>query len=269
MDLPLVERKPPFHRKNLLAPRLLRLISLPRLVSMPPLLFILLITACQPAPTTVPRPTPTALTVQSTPALLPLTGDYRACVEELQNTGLVLLETHAASLDLNPSALALRWGPGQGTDQAAYIIGQEDLVIIAHPQNPLERIALADLQAIYSGALRLWPASAPELEVQPWGYLSGDDVQAIFETAVLGGQPASTRVVFQAPDPAAMREAVAADPAAIGFLPRRWLNGAVKELPVEGLAPGQTRQPILALSRSEPQGVEKSWLLCLQERLSQ
>jgi len=55
MDLPVVERKPPTHRKNLFAPRLLRLISLPRLVSMPPLLFILLITACQPAPLPVPR----------------------------------------------------------------------------------------------------------------------------------------------------------------------------------------------------------------------
>lgn len=233
------------------------------------LLPLILFAACQPALVAVPRPTPSTLVIQSTPALEPLGKVYRACVEELENSGLVLLDTPAASIDLNKPGLALRWGAGVLLPEHAFIVGQEELVIIAHPRNPLNSITLPVLQAIYSGAQRSWPQSQPPLETQPWVYLSEDDVQGIFEAAALDDQPPSARVVSLAPDPSAMREAVAASPAAIGFLPRRWLDETVKALPIEGLDAGRLRQPIIAVSRSGPQGSEKTWLLCLQQRLSE
>ncbi len=199
----------------------------------------------------------------------PLGNAYRACVEELDNTGLVLLETPAAAIDLKQASLGLRWGPGSAFKDYAAVVGQEELVLIVHPQNPLTSITLTDLQAIFRGGLREWPQSAPPVEIQPWVYLNGDDTHAVFEAAVLSGQAPSARVVSLAPDPAAMREAVAANPAAIGFLPRRWLDPSVKAISVDGLDPALLRQPILAMSRSEPQGLEKSWLLCLQDKLSE
>jgi hypothetical protein len=233
------------------------------------LLALVLTPACQPALLPVPRPTPATLAVQSTPALLPLKSDYRACVEELENTGLVLLETPAASIDLNKAGLALRWGASGPLPERAFVIGQEELVIITHPHNSLKGITLPDLQAIYTGAQRAWPQTQPPVEIRPWVYLSEDDIQGVFEAVVLNDQSPSARVVSLAPDPAAMREAVAGDPAAIGFLPRRWLDETVKALSIEGLEANQLRQPVLAVSRSEPQGLEKNWLLCLQERLSE
>jgi hypothetical protein len=208
------------------------------------------------------------LTVQSTAALQSLGETFRACVRELDNTGLVLLDTPAASLDPDRAGLALRWGASSSLNSNAVVIGQEELVMIVHPQNPLKNIALADLQGMYNGKLRDWPRALPPTEIQPWVYLPGDDTQAIFQSSVLMGQTASARVVLLAPDPAAMREAVAGNPAAIGFLPRRWLNQTVKELPVDGLDPSGLRQPVLALSKTEPGGLEKSWLICLQERLA-
>ena len=235
---------------------------------------LLLGAACQPALVPVPRPTPAVLTVQSTPALQPLGQAYSACAEELENTGLVLLETPAASIDLKKAALALRWGmdaPGAGGLAAdhASVIGEEELVIIVHPQNPLNSIALPGLRAIYSGAQRDWTHSTPPVEIQPWVYLDGDDSQGVFEAAVLKDQKASARVVSLAPDPAAMREVVAASPAAIGFLPRRWLDGTVKAIPVDGLDSSGLRRPILAISSAAPAGAAKNWLLCLQEKVSE
>jgi hypothetical protein len=233
------------------------------------ILLLLLMSACQPGLTPVARPTAAVLTVQSTPALQSLGKVYQVCVQELANTGLVLLDTPAVSLDPDRAGLALRWGAGSSIkNNYAVVIGQEELVFIVHPQNPLKGISLADLQAIYSGKQRDWPQSSPAGEIQPWVYLPGDDAQAVFETSVLKGQAVSTRVTFLAPDPEAMRDAIASSPAAIGFLPRRWLNQTVKQLPVEGLDTASLRQPILALSKSAPDGIEKSWLICLQDQLA-
>ncbi len=235
-------------------------------------LFLLLLlpgAAYQPGLVAAPRPTPSILTVQSTPALQSLAKDYQGCVEEQANAGLVLLDTPAASIDLKQASLALRWGASSAFKGYAAVIGNEELDLIVHPSNLLNSISLAEIKAIYSGSQPVWPGGDPAVEIQPWVYLTGDDAQSIFEAAVLAGQPPSTRVVSLAPDPAAMREAVAASPAAVGFLPRRWVDSSVKVIPVTDLDPARLRQPILALSRSEPQGLDKSWLLCLQEKLSE
>jgi ABC-type phosphate transport system substrate-binding protein len=209
------------------------------------------------------------ITVQSTPALQPLAETYRGCVEEMENTGLVLLDTHAASIDLKQAGIGLRWGPGSAFTGQAFVVGQEALVIIVHPQNPLTSIDLSSLQAIFLGTQRNWPQSEPPAEIQPWVSLNGDDVQDVFQAVILAGQAPSARVVSQAPDPAAMREAVAANPEAIGFLPRRWLDTSVKAISIDGLDPALLQQPVLAVSQTEPQGADKSWLLCVQDRLSQ
>ncbi len=64
-----------------------------------------------------------------------------------------------------------------------------------------------------------------------------------------------------------MLEAVAASPSTIGFLPRRWLNSQVKEIHIQGIDPSDLRIPILALTKTEPEGQVKDWLICVQERI--
>jgi hypothetical protein len=208
--------------------------------------------------------------VELSPALQPLSEVMRACLAPAGNPGLVLLDPPVDPAGSSPAALRLLWGDsglGEGyVTGDTNVIGQEELAVIVHPQNPLKSISLSSLRAIYSGAQRAWPGSA--LEIQPWVYLSPSDLQSIFEARLLGGQKPSTRVAYTAPDPSGVREAVSGSPAAIGFLPRRWLDEAVKALPVSGLDPSRLRQPILAWTPSEPRGFEKAWLLCLQEQLS-
>lgn len=228
------------------------------------LLCTALVSACQANPTLESQPTPQVLTVQVTPALQSMSDTFRRCTQAQPNTGLVLLDTPAASIDLDRAPLALRWGAGASLPGSAAVVGQEELVIVVNPQNPAERISLADLQAIYHGTLRAWPGQTSE--IQPWAYASGEDIQSIFEAVVLGGSALSNRTASTAPDPAAVREAVAGNPAAIGFLPKRWVDKSIKVLPLDGMDPANLRQPILALSKSEPKGLEKAWLICLQEQ---
>lgn len=230
------------------------------------LLTILLLTACQPSVIPQAQATPRILVVAVTPALQPLNSVFQDCAAAQGNTGLVAVDTPAQALDLNKTPLALRWGaPASASDYAA-VLGEEEFVVVVNPQNPLQQITLAELKAIYTGAQRAWKGPSTPAEVHPWALPGGDDVEAIFDAAILDA-PAAPRVTFTAPDPAAMRASIAKDAAAIGFLPRRWLDTTVKFLPIAGIDPARLHQPILATSKSEPGGLEKSWLICIQERL--
>jgi len=57
---------------------------------------------------------------------------------------------------------------------------------------------------------------------------------------------------------------VAADPAALGFVPAQLLDDSLKALQIEGLD-AALEQPILALAASEPQGALRQFLGCVQE----
>lgn len=227
------------------------------------LLLTFLLSACQPALSPTPLPTPEVLEVQLTAALLPLGERLQGCALDLPNTGLVLLETPTGALDLEQSGLALRWGTGSPEIEYAAAIGEEELVVVAHPNNPLQQITLEDLRAAYQGALREWPETQEEIEI--WAYPSGEDVQEIFDSAIFAGNPPASGNTWLAPDPRAMLTAVAGSPAALGFLPRRWLDDSVKVLSISGVQPADLRQPILALSKSEPTGPKRAWLICLQQ----
>ncbi len=236
------------------------------------LCLVFILAACGPAPTpTAAQPTPVILAVRVSPALRSLEGLFHACAGELPNTGLVLLDWPAQGA--TQAGLVLQWGDagtaGKGPAAFTAVLGQEDLVVVVNPKNPLGKISMADLQAIYSGALPHWDQSGQSVDIQPWVYPDGEDAQAIFQAQVLGGSLLAGRVVYTAPDPAAMREAIVANPGAIGFLPKRWADASVKPITIEGLDPARLRQPILARFNSEPKYPDKAWSICLQERLSE
>ena len=226
----------------------------------------LMLAGCRPTLVPKPDPTPQAIHVSVPPSLTVLGPLLKSCMAELPQAGLIISRTTAPTLE--QAGLALRWGAGSSLPGSfAAVLSNETLVFIVHPQNPLEQIPLADLLAIYRGTQNEWPSNGPAGEVQPWAYPAGEDVQQIF-TAV-AGESFPENASALAPDPAAMIEAVAGSPSAIGYLPRRWLDGRVKEVQIEDLSEDRLRQPILVLSQSEPVGPAKSWLLCLQENLAE
>jgi hypothetical protein len=228
-------------------------------------LFSLLAAGCQAAPTPLPRSTAEIITVRAAPALLSLRELFHTCAAEQPGLGVVVLETTNGATP-EPADIALQWGAG-GDPLAGFTaqLGLEELVVVVHPANPLGSIPITDLQGIYQGSLRAW--KEPAAEIEPWAYAASDDAQEVFDAVVLDGGSIAPRIAAIAPDPAAMLEGISGNPAAVGFLPRRWLDGRVKAITIDGLTTDRLRLPILALTNSEPEGPEKSWLLCLQEHL--
>jgi hypothetical protein len=103
--------------------------------------------------------------------------------------------------------------------------------------------------------------------IAAWAYPNGDDTLRVFESAVMGSEAVNRHYVGTVPEPGAMLETISGDPAAVGFIPRRWLNESVKAIEIEGIPPEQLRAPVLAISEDEPQGTPRAWLICLQDAL--
>jgi hypothetical protein len=230
------------------------------------LLLAAIVSACLPSVQPSPLPTPSVLTVQRTKSLAPLEDIFNRCTGEIAGTALVMQEVPASEIDVSQSDLSLRWGAPLLPQGFAAVIGEEELVLIAHPRNPLAGLSVDDVNAIYNAEIREWPGRQGE-EIQPWAYPSNEDIQQNFEQAFNVGEPLRENLLYLAPGPAEMIEAVSQSTTALGFIPRLWLNDQVKEIGVSDGGEDQNRFPILSLSQTEPAGMEKSWLLCLQDQI--
>jgi hypothetical protein len=102
--------------------------------------------------------------------------------------------------------------------------------------------------------------------IQLWTYVNGDESNLLIEGAITGGLPITTLAKI-APDPNAMLQAVAADPTAIGYIPKPWVNATVRKVEIDPTLQQALILPILSISTAEPQGAARAILGCLQSRI--
>ena len=100
----------------------------------------------------------------------------------------------------------------------------------------------------------------------------GEPTRHIFDLAVMQNQLTSTEAML-APDPGAMLEAVSQDRYAIGYLPGSFLTagepsftGKVKIIQLESSLEDLLRQPVVAITQGEPEGLLRSLLVCLEAK---
>ena len=253
------------------------------------LLFLLLsVTACQPLPPT-PPPLPTAVPLQilrigvatTVSPLADLIAEPYAQVADnvaVQfvpgNTAVLLADLGAGNLD----AVLSPYVP-EGEERWFNPVVLDGLVLVVHPDNPVTGLSLAEVQAVFNGRITHWSALGGA--DQPITLISreeGSGVGAIFQNRVMAEQRININARVQAGDEA-LRTAVAADPAAIGFS----LMGAadaVKVLAVDGrIAAPETVQdqsyplttPIYFINQTpaEPDGALRGFLAWLQAATGQ
>jgi hypothetical protein len=214
------------------------------------LLFVLLLAGCQAAPTSQTAPAQ-PLQVALSDSLSWLEPDLADCAAQ---AGVAVQRVDGSTAGTN--VIQLRLG---APDEAGYaaLLGMDELAIIVAPENPLQALSLENAQAIFAGIARTW---ADQSQIQVWALPQASDVSAAFLNAGFRVTNAGL-----APTPATMLEVVAENPAAIGYLPARWLNDQVRALEVDGL---KAELPILAISAEEPQDAASALLVCLQEKIA-
>jgi len=152
----------------------------------------------------------------------------------------------------DPSAtdIILRVGEPEFLVAPAYQIDEEEILIVTHRQSPVQNLTLEEARALFAGQ--------GDASVQVWVYASEEDVQKVFDQAVMIERTvvSSARLAV---NPQAMSDTLVNESNAVGILPRHWKAGDVRE--VFSVA----TVPVLAITQAEPESVIKELLACLQK----
>lgn len=119
-------------------------------------------------------------------------------------------------------------------------IARDGIAAIVHPGNPVMNLSTEQLRAIYEAEVTQWSAlGGDDLPITIFTREGGSGIRAEFERLVMGDHPTAPLARI-APSSEAMRTSIARDPAAIGFLSTALLDGSVRALALDGIAPDLT-----------------------------
>jgi len=235
---------------------------------------IILLAACQtPTPAPVSAEYPEAVVVQHTPALRIAVPVLQACAVEAPDLALFLEEAPRTAIDLTSEVEGLtRIGLVLGepaADEFAVALGVAQIVVIAHPSNPVQNLSADELQNLFSGEVQNWSQiGGTDQAVTPWVLTPADESRQLFDKTILGKKNLASQARLAA-DPGWMLAEVSADPGAIGFLPAAWLDENVRPVDLQAALADELRLPLLALAVTQPQDQARNLMICLQNGTGQ
>jgi hypothetical protein len=206
------------------------------------LLSSFLVLSCSTNP---PQTTPQVVTVFSTSAAQPWLEPLYACAN---------LTTVISRVDDSSTAdIVLRVGEPRMLISPAYQIDTEEILIVTHRQSPIQNLNLEGARALFAGQGDANPST------QVWVYASEEDVQGVFDQIVMEGRTVTFSARL-AVNPQHMSDTLVNESNAVGILPRHWKVGDAREVFSVAVV------PVLAITQSEPQGVIKELVACLQSK---
>jgi hypothetical protein len=206
---------------------------------LPLIFFTLLLASCS---TNTPQTTPEVVSVHSTFAAEPWLTELYACADSFAT--LVRVD------DPDTADIALQVGEPEFLSSFAYQIDEEEILVVTHRQSPIQNMDLESVRALFNGM--------GDPSVQVWVYSSDMDVQKVFDQFVMAGGSVTPSALIAA-NPQQMSDVLVSQPNTVGILPRHWKAGDARDVY------SVTRVPVLALTKSEPQGVVNNLIGCLQK----
>ena len=151
------------------------------------------------------------------------TAGIKACRERAAQIGTSSRELHADENDLTK-----------------IIIAKDGIAIIVHPQNPVKNLTLKQLQGIFSGKIRSW--SQVGWVDKPIYFVNreeGSGTRDAFESLVMKKGEISDEALVQDSN-GSVREIIANNPQAIGYISFGIINHQVKAIAVNSIYPAAT-----------------------------
>jgi len=159
----------------------------------------------------------------------------------------------------------------KGDEKALHeiVIARDGLAVIVHPSNTLRGLKTGEVKQIFAGDLRRWaPLGGPDRPITVVTREEGSGTRGAFQEMVMGKTRIFSGAITEDSN-GTVREIVARDPAAIGFISLGLVNDQVRALALDGAAATDANilnksyrlvRPFLFLSRGEPTGRAKEFI---------
>jgi len=127
--------------------------------------------------------------------------------------------------------------PDEASQLDQIVIARDALAVIVNPDNPITGLSTAQIQGIFGGRIRSWDAvGGPALPITVVGREAGSGTFSAFEELVMKGKPTATLALRQGSN-GAIRQIVAQDPNAIGYISLGIVDSTVKALAINAVVP--------------------------------
>jgi len=178
--------------------------------------------------------------------------------------GVRAAETGAAQIGMSSRHL-------KDSEQALHqvTIALDGIAIIVNAANPVAGLSRADVAAIFAGEVPRWnTVGGPDRPIHFVTREEGSGTRGAFEEMVMGKMEIAPRALVQDSN-GAVREIVASDPDALGYISLGLVDRRVRALGVDGVLPTHETilaksyavvRPFLFLTREEPAGSTRAFI---------
>ncbi len=219
-----------------------------------------------------------SLRVELSPTLKYLSPAIQACALQSDGLHIILEEKPASEMGKTGANVSLVWGDRQLPAPAqVFRLGSDRLVFSAHIDNPLKSLDHNQESLLYRAGYSTWGDALKQLcpdctaseaylaqPVEVWHYPQAGDIGPLVRDLIPEIQSSNLGQVWITPTAENLASAITNNPAAVGFLPARWLNENLKEVSLTGIDPARQDIPVLAVTPGRPLEETQKWLHCLQ-----
>lgn len=117
------------------------------------------------------------------------------------------------------------------------VIARDALAVVVNPANSVAGLSTEQIRAIFSGQIRSWDqVGGPSQPITIVSREAGSGTFGAFDELVMKGKPISTQAMRQGSN-GAIRQIVAEDPNAVGYISLGITDATVKALQIDGVEP--------------------------------
>ena len=173
--------------------------------------------------------------------------------------GVQAAETGAAQIGMCSRELK----PDEASKLVATVVARDGIAVIVNKANPISELPLADVQRMYAGQAATWKdVGGGAGKVTLITREDGSGTRGAFEDLLMKGTKIAASALVQ-DSTGAVRQMVASDPAAIGYISLGQVDGSVKALRIGGVEASEASidagkyplvRPFLFVTRGAPAG---------------
>ena len=177
-----------------------------------------------------------------------------------------IMATQSGTTDIGMSSRNLQ---GSETSRWSIEIARDGIAIIINPKNPITDLTLQQIADINDGKTTYWDQiGGKKGEIDVFTREDGSGTRSSFESLVMGKSQIMARAMVENSN-GAIRQLVADDPAAVGYISLGLVDSTVKALDLGGIVPSRAHvvdgtynlsRPFLFLSLKTPTGLVKDFI---------